>query len=855
MVFRPGRPAVAFRKRPAVVVTPPVTTPGGTSNAFFPTGPGGGSVGDIQIILAGQSGSVFFADDYETTYKPLWRYCDGVRALTGLTQAQSQEYAQWQGDGPASLFSDTYLYNFDTGGPAKWLEPVGANLSDPTTWANTNIMNRFLAYCAEKQGLIAANRPVFLLYMHNEYVSKLNGAAAAIYEQAFLEFVRRYRAAMSTRSKALTPVFVCNTAYDSGVNGDTMRIIRDAYRNVALNAANNIFIGHGGADDADDRNSDNSHADTASLDRYARRMTVNTARWLYDNGYTIGRDLSFLPRLGPTITSVARVSGNTSALDFGITHDGIATDMVAPTGTPNYENFEVRDNGARVDVTGLTRLNATTLRATMASAISGNGTVTLDYGARTPFFGIGSQWTDNFHLVTKPAVFNAVADMANVRMILNRYGGVVTLGTSNAPGGGGGTNNPNPVVDPATQTISISPENPGTRDAGPQTLTITSTNLTSVSWTRIGPAPNYTFLGGATDQIDGWTDVTTTGSVPIEPNWTQTGQRVKYWPTGNIQAYRDTLPVTINAAATVPAAPGTDRAAAHDFVKDLALGTNLERMNTDFVTTSWLNDIVASGQTHMRLFVYANADLGFPSNDQLAGHMNAIKAIQAAGLKVMLELQDVTSIGAMNNAGTLPYLLRACDLINTQGFDLTRFAVGHSNELANAGNDTFNYVNNYCLDQMRARLQANTLLTQSSGNWGHPDTLTDGTMQLGSDKRRIYCWHYYEWDYANQAAFASRKNQVKAWADENGVEFCNAEFGKFDPSFVDTSYSVYPDVINAYARGAGGGGTMWTFTRGTGWRLNVGQSGSASDNLMRSEVKAAFTTENAWIKAQSGFGT
>jgi hypothetical protein len=36
------------------------------------------------------------------------------------------------------------------------------------------------------------------------------------------------------------------------------------------------------------------------------------------------------------------------------------------------------------------------------------------------------------------------------------------------------------------------------------------------------------------------------------------------------------------------------------------------------------------------------------------------------------------------------------------------------------------------------RLPPATILTESSGNWGHPDTLTDGTQALGGDKRRVY---------------------------------------------------------------------------------------------------------------------
>jgi hypothetical protein len=95
---------------------------------------------------------------------------------------------------------------------------------------------------------------------------------------------------------------------------------------------------------------------------------------------------------------------------------------------------------------------------------------------------------------------------------------------------------------------------------------------------------------------------------------------------------------------------------------------------------------------------------------------------------------------------------------------------------------------------------------------------------------------------------------VKTWAAANEVEFVNAEFGKFDINQSDLAYDTYPGVIDAFAKGAGGGGTIWTFTRGVGWRINI-RGGDTPDFWMRPEIKSAFTAAIAYIRAQPDFGT
>jgi hypothetical protein len=993
MMF-PGRPQITRKaKLVSSVVTPVIPTPGNTASWFFPLGPGGYTPGPTLTLWVGQSNALLFNDAYDAPlvngarFNSVSRFFNNFQAITKIPGANIQSAAGRSDfsdpDGSASLFAGTSLYTFAaTGGDPKWLEPVGNNLADPSTWANNPNMVRWLKFVTEKQATIAADRPIMIMFMWDEYMSKFSKAEADVFRLAMLEFMKRTRAVCGSRGKNLVPFFFVNVAYGSGTNTYAMRMIRDSWMSIAKDATNHAYIMHGGTGDQSNRDGDGgSHFTVQSADLMARRMAVHHARWYYDNGLvpaTAG-DLTWLPHLGPTIVDLERVSGSPNKLRGTVLFDGVADDLVAPTGQVDLGQYLFTENDAPITLNTITRFAANKLEFTFASNIGANSIVKLDFSPRNDFNGLSTQWTDNFHLKQKTAAFTAIADMADVRFILNRFGGVVTLGSSNAPTGGTGGSTPIPgdtggstggstggtggvipapplpatslvsgtdgvedifvpdsqyfridgfdtntdklklpygtdpatvtidsghddqdgaawgmlvnygsaglkvfarynynmgmgniiydttapvvVADPNTQTFSISPNDPGTRAAGPQTLTITSTNIPSMSWTRIGGAPDYAFLGG--DLNDGkWTDVPTTGSINISPNWTATGQMVKYWPTGQITRYKDTLPVTVTASAPVSAAPGTDRAFAHDFVKDLRMGVNLERDNTDFVTDAWIDDLIAADVSHIRLYPYSNATLGFKTNAQLQGHIDAINRIMARSptMKVLFELQDVSSIGDLNNAGTLPYLQRCCDLINAQNWAPTRFAIGHTNEMANAGNTTFNTVNNYLLDQMRARLKDTTILIQSCGNWGSPDTLTDGTLVIGADKRRVFTWHHYEWDHSNSAAWKAKYDAVKAWATTNAVEFMNAEFNKYDPNFADTQYSLYPAIIDAYAKGAKGGGTIWTFTRGSGWRLNVagGANGSpiaAASTFMRPEVKTAITSANAWIRAQAGFGT
>lgn len=414
---------------------------GGTAPTPLPTGGGGGTVGDVSFIVQGQSNSVYFADTFTNTYKPMWKMFDAFRTYTGLTQPESTEhFARSDQAADYSMYSGSYTFHFEdlAGSDPTWLSAFGHDFNDPSTWANTDIMDAFVRYCTTHKTDVASDRPIGLIRLHSEYDSRHGSQGAAVYDAATREFFARYRAAIG-RSVALSPIFLIDPAYDSGTNDTTMKVIRDVHRSQALDTSLGVFIINGSQLDAVDR-SDASHWDDASAYRVADRAAVALAHWFSDNGYS-RNDCSTFPRLGPTVTSIETVSGNTSALDLVFTHGGGADDLTIPS-SPDYDQHKVLDSNSRRSVVGMSKVSGTRVRLALGSALTSSN-VTYSFGERTPFSGPNSQITDNWHLKTKPS-FTAGSTINDTRMIQNRYGGIVTLGGS-APvelptgGGGGGT--------------------------------------------------------------------------------------------------------------------------------------------------------------------------------------------------------------------------------------------------------------------------------------------------------------------------------------------------------------------------------------------------------------------------------
>jgi hypothetical protein len=93
------------------------------------------------------------------------------------------------------------------------------------------------------------------------------------------------------------------------------------------------------------------------------------------------------------------------------------------------------------------------------------------------------------------------------------------------------------ITSPTQQrTLSISPQNPGSRPAGVWPVTVTSTNIATLTWVVVNP--DFTWATGGQD-------VNTTGSVTVNPNFTVTGQFFKVFPKNDTSLQVNSGQVTI----------------------------------------------------------------------------------------------------------------------------------------------------------------------------------------------------------------------------------------------------------------------------------------------------------------------
>lgn len=424
----------------AVIVNPAlgsgtVTAPPAASGAanLDRAGPGGGTVGDIGIIVQGQSNAYFFCDDYRTnSTDAVYLYVDMLAALTGLNDSQIKlRFSQYGTSELRSLNGGTATYSFNLNGfnSGKWLEPVGHTLNDPSTWANTENGSSFYGYVASVKNDIAAGRPWLLNRLHDEDDSKLyDSGEIAVYEPANREFIKRYRDAMSGRATNLLPVFLGPISYASSTRPQMMSAIRDAWHAQSQDATANTYHAYGSTLDAESADG-GSHWDWPSARRRGFHMAIRQAKWLWANGYAVN-DLAWLPTMGPRIGSFGRVTSATNTLDVTIVHDK-GSDIVVPSGA-NVGDFQVTENGATVGVLTAARVNGTTLRLTLNRYLSNGSTVTLQYGRDLNFSGPASQITDNWHTsaITKPAAYAGTTNLGEVRMILQRTRGVLAEGSS-----------------------------------------------------------------------------------------------------------------------------------------------------------------------------------------------------------------------------------------------------------------------------------------------------------------------------------------------------------------------------------------------------------------------------------------
>jgi hypothetical protein len=287
---------------------------------------------------------------------------------------------------------------------------------------------------------------------------------------------------------------------------------------------------------------------------------------------------------------------------------------------------------------------------------------------------------------------------------------------------------------------------------------------------------------------------------------------------------------------------------ARAFVADLGMGGNVERDAAEIATAADFAAMRAAGFTHVRLFPYSNAGLGFFDSGRMARYYDACAAANAAGLKVLFALQDVCADVDMQNAGTEPYVRRCVADVAARNFDPAKFALCYVNELAlKTNNPNANLYNAKYLPILRTALP-NHILTVPSAYWSHPDYLTDGTLTVLRDPGCIYEWHWYNWQAGDAATWQAMARKVAAWATARGVVALNAEFGP-DVSAA-TAYDTFPAMIRAYSEGGACPGTVWCATTHDWFRINR----SPTDLTLRDDVATALRVAEGYRRGRlAGF--
>lgn len=387
----------------------------------------------VVTLLQGQSNAVFLesGQGYYGVYATL------VKDLTGIPEHDAHAVRSDFSDPQKgyTLASGTPTYSFGSDSDQLWLNATaaGAKLTDPSTWP-PGTHGTALQHDIESKisGKVPDGVPVIVLRFHSEYDSTKLGAEADVYGAANRRFVSLVRTWIG-KPAAEVPVFLGMPGFLMNTKSGALDRIRDAWRTDIADATKNAHWMFGSVYDTSDRG-DLSHMDEAGDVVVAGRAALAVSRWLFDNGYA-HRDLSWLPRLGPRIVQITRVPGMSDALDVTVRHDK-GTDLVVPSNV-ELGVIEVDDDGTSRKATAITRVNATTLRVKLDSALGANDAkVRFDYTRWPSYNGAGRLVTDNWRAnVAKPAWAGAIAQLGAIELPVRRLDQPLVLG---AP----------PVVDP-----------------------------------------------------------------------------------------------------------------------------------------------------------------------------------------------------------------------------------------------------------------------------------------------------------------------------------------------------------------------------------------------------------------------
>ncbi|HQT63926.1 MAG: hypothetical protein B7Z75_03915 [Acidocella sp. 20-57-95] len=305
--------------------------------------------------------------------------------------------------------------------------------SDPSTWAPGPDFAAVSAYLTGLNALLPAiddNDIGFLVWPWSEQDSTMPYANKALYKGTVLRLLALTRSLLG-RTAGTLPLLAWNAIpYETN---DGVQMVRESIADLAGDAANNITMFIDQTADSNPLNAsynpatgiftggDPQHRDQPDLLRYGKIGAHAAGRLAVALGQSDSIPNTALPATGlplkggPQIIHVYRAS-NTS-LVLTVSHDS-GNDLLLPLQAARGAGFAVMDGGTVanpgniITATSATRIDATHIGITLASAIKNPSAVVLffyPYGSTQ--IGRGNAVTDNASLMAPPPNWNIGNDL------------------------------------------------------------------------------------------------------------------------------------------------------------------------------------------------------------------------------------------------------------------------------------------------------------------------------------------------------------------------------------------------------------------------------------------------------------
>lgn len=385
------------------------------------TGAGGqvpatpGIVTTVDLLHRGQS-NAYFADQYGGP----GALKDTFQSLTGITMNVISRKETTNN----TLHSGTYsFWDNPYNSEARWLTAPGTApdqdyTTAPSTWVSETPMNETVAATVAYVSS-DPNVPLIDMRLHWEYdMGVFDGNANRAYREGTWEITKRIMAARPKNAgRAMHLYAYCPYQGGASTNLDNMMVawltdIADSSRDVLL-ACGNMMDGEPNTQYNPD--GDYSHWGIGAAPRIYPRVGFRLAKEVYRRGWCgTSINLDDCPSMGPYISAVSRAGSSANVTVVADKGNG----LTAGIDGIDWGAFTITNNSAVINATG--------------GAITGNGTIRVDFGATLPNTGtekFGHCYypnfrrkqiiRDNWHAI-RPSKYSAVPNISVVEFPLQR---------------------------------------------------------------------------------------------------------------------------------------------------------------------------------------------------------------------------------------------------------------------------------------------------------------------------------------------------------------------------------------------------------------------------------------------------